>query len=104
MPQSSPDLPDIVVGNLNGLSASKEFSDLIVGVLNQFGFKYSLNTPYAGGFITERHGNPNKNQHAIQIEINRNLYLQKNYKISFKAVSELTRVLNQIIKSVSSAC
>ena len=104
MPQSSPNLPDIVVGNLNGLSASKEFSNTIVSVLNQFGFTYSMNTPYAGGFITEHYGNPCKNQHAVQLEINRNLYLLENYKFSSKAANELTRVLKEIIKSVSSFC
>ena len=104
MPKSSPDLPDFVVGNLNGLSASREFSETIVSVLNQFGFTYSMNTPYAGGFITEHYGNPSKNQHAIQLEINRNLYLKKNYKIISNAASELTGVLKEIIKSVSSFC
>ena len=104
MPKSSPDLPDFVVGNLSGVSASGEFSDTIVSVINQFGFTYSLNNPYAGGFITEHYGNPSKNQHAIQLEINRNLYLKKNYKIISKAASELTEVIKEIIKSVSSLC
>ena len=37
------------------------------------------NTPYAGGFITACYGKPDKNVHALQIEINRGLYMdQKN--------------------------
>ena len=104
MPQTSPDLPDFVVGNLNGTSASKEFSDLIVFVLNQYGFTYSMNTPYAGGFITEFHGKPSDQKHAIQIEINRNLYLQENHKISNKAANQLSEVLNKIIQSIRSIC
>jgi N-formylglutamate amidohydrolase len=36
-----------------------------------------LNRPYAGGFITEHYGRPAENLHAIQIEINRGLYLNE---------------------------
>ena len=67
MPQSSPKLPDIVIGNFNGLSASMEFTNLIIKVINQFGFTFSINKPYAGGFITEYHGKPNENRHAVQM-------------------------------------
>ena len=104
MPQSSPKLPDIVIGNFNGLSASMEFTNLIINVINQFGFTFSINTPYAGGFITEHHGKPNENRHAVQIEINRDLYLKENYTISSEAVSKLTDFIKKIIKSVTLIC
>ena len=104
MPQSSPKLPDIVIGNFNGLSASMEFTNLIIKVIDQFGFTFSINTPYAGGFITENHGKPNENRHAVQIEINRDLYLKDNYTISSEAVSKLTDFIEKIIKSVSFIC
>ena len=35
------------------------------------------NKPYAGGFITEHYGNPAHGCHAIQIEINRGLYMDE---------------------------
>jgi len=104
MPQSSPKLPDIVIGNLNGVSASKEFIYLITNILEQFDLTYSMNIPYAGGYITEHHGDPSEHRHAIQIEINRNLYLSKNYIINKKNINELSEVLKRIIESVSSVC
>ena len=104
MPQSSPDLADIVIGDMNGHSASQDCSDLIKKELKKFDLTYSMNKPYAGGFITEYHGKPNLNKHAIQIEINRDLYLQEDYKISSEAVRELGVVLRDIVKSVSSMC
>ena len=104
MPQSSPKLPDIVIGNFNGLSASMEFTNLIIKVINQFGFTFSINTLYAGGFITEYHGKPSENRHAVQIEINRDLYLKENYTISNEAVSKLTDFIEKIIRSVSLIC
>lgn len=104
MPQSFPDLADIVIGDLNGFSASKDFSDLIKKELKKFGLTFSMNKPYAGGFITEYHGNPILNKHAIQIEINRSLYLKEDYKISSEAVRQLGVVLTDIVKTVSSIC
>ena len=37
----------------------------------------SRNKPYAGGFITEHYGNPAVGLHAIQLEINRALYMDE---------------------------
>ena len=37
----------------------------------------SRNKPYAGGFITEHYGNPAAGLHAIQLEINRALYMDE---------------------------
>jgi N-formylglutamate amidohydrolase len=35
------------------------------------------NTPYAGGYTTEHYGQPGRRAHALQIEINRALYLDE---------------------------
>ncbi len=37
----------------------------------------ALNKPYAGGYITEHYGRPHKGRHALQIEINRALYMDE---------------------------
>jgi len=48
-----------------------------------FGYSVSRNKPYAGGFITEHYGNPTTGLHAIQLEINRALYMdEKRYEPS----------------------
>ena len=41
------------------------------------GYTVSRNKPYAGGFITEHYGNPAVGLHAIQLEINRALYMDE---------------------------
>ena len=35
------------------------------------------NTPYAGGYTTEHYGRPARRVHALQIELNRALYLDE---------------------------
>jgi N-formylglutamate deformylase len=42
-----------------------------------FGYVVSRNKPYAGGFITEHYGNPSAGLHAIQLEVNRALYMDE---------------------------
>jgi len=69
--------PSFVLGDRFGTSCDKRLTEMISKSLTQIARHIQLNQPYAGGFITERYGNPERNVHAIQIEINRNLYLNE---------------------------
>ena len=69
--------PDIVVGDRFGTACARTLSDLAVELLRDLGYRVSRNKPYAGGFITEHYGRPARGHHAIQIEINRGLYLDE---------------------------
>ncbi len=67
--------PQIVVGDRFGRSASSRFTSLVIEQARQKGLKAALNHPYSGGYILERHGAPSVNVHALQLEIDRGLYL-----------------------------
>ena len=71
------DRPDMVVGDRFGTAAARVLSDLAVELLRELGYRVSRNKPYAGGFITEHYGRPARGHHAIQLEINRGLYLDE---------------------------
>jgi len=92
--------PDIIIGDRYGTSASAELSRAAIGFLTDRGFSALRNKPYAGGFITEHYGRPVRGLHALQIEINRALYmdevtLEKNS--DFEAVSgELFTFMRQM--------
>jgi N-formylglutamate deformylase len=45
--------------------------------LRGLGYSVSRNKPYAGGFITEHYGNPSAGLHAIQLELNRAIYMDE---------------------------
>ena len=45
--------------------------------LRDLGYAVSRNKPYAGGFITEHYGNPAVGLHAIQLELNRAIYMDE---------------------------
>ncbi|QCK88555.1 N-formylglutamate amidohydrolase [Phreatobacter aquaticus] len=82
MPSSAPlreDRPraDIVIGDRYGTSCSPVVSDVVETVLRGRGYHVLRNKPYAGGFITEHYGQPQTGIHAIQIEINRAIYMDE---------------------------
>jgi N-formylglutamate deformylase len=52
-------------------------TETVEQTLRGFGYVISRNKPYAGGFITEHYGNPASGLHAVQIEINRALYMDE---------------------------
>jgi N-formylglutamate deformylase len=68
---------DVVLGDRYGTSCVGVVSDLIERTLRNCGYSVSRNKPYAGGFITEHYGNPAAGLHAIQLEINRALYMDE---------------------------
>ncbi len=68
---------DVVIGDRYGTSCVGAVSDVIEATLHDLGYELSRNKPYAGGFITEHYGNPAAGLHAVQLEINRALYMDE---------------------------
>lgn len=67
--------PKIVIGDRYGRSAASRFVDRIAELAEASGLAAARNSPYAGGHTLDRHGRPGSGIHAIQIEIDRGLYL-----------------------------
>ncbi len=77
MSQSVGNRPDFVIGDRFGSSCDQRLTRLVRERLSRLGYHVQLNRPYAGGFITEHYGRPQSGVHALQIEINRALYLDE---------------------------
>jgi N-formylglutamate amidohydrolase len=69
---------DVVPGDRDGQSCSPALSRLVGAHFADRGYSVAFNDPYKGGFITAHHGQPEKNIHAIQIELRRDLYMDEN--------------------------
>ena len=67
--------PQIVLGDRHGVTAAPALMRLVERHFAGFGWRVVRNTPYAGGHITETHGAVAAGVHAIQIEIDRGLYM-----------------------------
>jgi N-formylglutamate amidohydrolase len=93
--------PDIVLGDCFGRSCYPETLSMIRQILHSEGFSVAVNYPYAGGFVTDHYGQPETGIEAIQIEINRDLYLnpvtlapKRGYD---SVVERMERIISQII-------
>jgi N-formylglutamate deformylase len=69
--------PDFVIGDRYGTSCVPLVAECVDRALRGMGYTVSRNKPYAGGFITEHYGNPAVGLHAVQLEINRALYMDE---------------------------
>ncbi len=69
--------PEFVLGDRYGTSCVGIVAETVESTLRGQGYTVSRNKPYAGGFITEHYGNPAAGLHAIQLEINRALYMDE---------------------------
>lgn len=69
------EVAQIVIGDRFGHSAAARLVASVEAVIEAAGLRQALNSPYAGGHILERHADPPRHIHAIQIEVDRRLYL-----------------------------
>lgn len=70
-------LTDIVLGDCFGSSSDPRLVNRLERVFRNHGLTVARNAPYAGGYTTRRYGRPKRGIHAIQIEINRGLYMDE---------------------------
>lgn len=71
---------EIVVSDSKGKSCDPRFKDLVIAAYVTAGFKVGYNWPYFGGRVTEQYGNPGREQHTLQVEMNRALYMDEKTK------------------------
>ncbi|HEX4272254.1 MAG TPA: N-formylglutamate amidohydrolase [Rhizomicrobium sp.] len=94
-------VPDIVLGDRYGASAAPALTARAEAAFVREGFSVTRNTPYAGGHTTVLYGRVAAGCHALQIEINRALYLDEDKivkKAAFETVkSRLTRALRTVM-------
>jgi N-formylglutamate deformylase len=69
--------PEIVLGDRFGASAARGIVTRTQEAFERAGFRVARNAPFAGGYITQRYGRPQRGVHAVQIEIDRGLYLDE---------------------------
>src|SRR6476646_9989127 len=75
--RDEPRRPDVVIGDRYGTSCAPLLPDMVEQTMSQLGYSVGRNKPYAGGVITEHHRNPASGLHAIQLELNRAIYMDE---------------------------
>lgn len=101
-PAAPPFDPDIILGDRFGRSCAPQLTARIERLLREMGYSVARNEPYAGGYCTIRYGRPGAGVHAIQIEINRRLYMdQRRISRRKKAMGRVARDMERLIEAVN---
>jgi N-formylglutamate amidohydrolase len=92
--------PHLVVGDLFRRSANPRFTDRVVAEAEAAGFRVAINTPYAGGYLLERHAKPHRNVHGLQLEIDRRLYLDASMKELSAGAAAISQLVRRIVDAL----
>ena len=103
MPSRGPRQPQIVVGDRYGRSAAGWLGELVRRTVEREGFTAAFNDPYAGGWIVESLGDPPAGVHALQLEVDRGLYLDGSCRKSGPGFDGVARLLETLVVTVADA-
>lgn len=92
---------DMVLGDRYGAACAPQVTARVETLLRERGFKVARNTPYAGGYTTEHYGRPGRRTHALQIEINRGLYLDEAAMTLTEGFEDLRAKLESLTKGLA---
>lgn len=90
-------LADFVLGDRDGTSCAPAFVDLVAETLRSFGYSVAINDPYKGVELIGRIGQPDQNQHSLQVEIRRPLYMNEDTREPNAGFTVLRRHLSDLM-------
>ncbi|WP_170431037.1 N-formylglutamate amidohydrolase [Ruegeria arenilitoris] len=93
--------PDVVLGDRFGASASVDVVDRIEAAFVAAGLNVARNTPFAGAYVTQTYGRPTRDQHAVQIEIDRALYMDEARIEPNENFAEFQKILREVIRDIA---
>ncbi|WP_127959568.1 N-formylglutamate deformylase [Serratia microhaemolytica] len=96
-------LPDLNLGTNDGNSCASSLSDqLLLCCQQQHQFSYVLNGRFKGGYITRAYGQPEQQQHAVQLELAQLNYMSERPPFSYSPARAalLQRLLQQLLDTM----
>jgi len=91
---------DIVLGDRFGTACAPELIDCVHDVLSALGFAVQRINPYAGGFTTYHYGRPGAGVHALQIEINRRLFMDEEQVVPAPGMARMEAAMTAVIEAL----
>ena len=93
--------PDVVLGDRFGASAAGEVVDRLEAAFSAAGFVVTRNAPFAGAYITQAYGRPSKGQHAVQVEIDRSIYMNEHLIRPNENFAQVQMALRDVVQEVA---
>jgi N-formylglutamate amidohydrolase len=93
---------DIVLGDCHGQSCAPAVVHCAEQTLRALGLTVRRNVPYAGGFTTRHYAQPDQCRHALQVEINRALYMDEERITPTPGIERMTQAITKMIDALCS--
>jgi N-formylglutamate amidohydrolase len=93
--------PQFVIGDRFGQSAGSQYAELLIEQIRMRGHKAALNHPYAGEYILRRHAQPKANIHAIQLEVDRSLYLDSALREPGSGLAAMQALVSDLVYALA---
>lgn len=90
-----------VTGDCFGASCHSDIASAMKSYLEESGCASAYNRPYAGGYALERHGDPAHGIHAVQLEIDRSVYLDAGLSRLGDGYPRLVRLLGGLVRRLA---
>ncbi len=94
---------DFILGDRHGSACMLAIVNEITQFLGDAGYHVTRNNPYAGGYCTTHYGRPRQNAHAVQIEVNRALYMDEARMLPSDGYEKTRAVLTGLIAHLAAA-
>jgi N-formylglutamate amidohydrolase len=92
---------DFVLGDSHGTSCAPRVTEAAETALKTMDYVVTRNVPYSGGFVTRHYGRPNAAIHALQIEINRSLYMDEARILRSANLSRIADQMRAVVAAVA---
>ncbi len=89
--------PDIVLGDRFGSACAPDISEAVAHAFAKQGLRVARNSPFAGAYITQAYGRPSHGRHAIQIEIDRSLYMDERRVAPNKGFEQFKAIMDRVV-------
>ena len=93
--------PDVVLGDRFGAAASAEVVDRVEAAFARAGLRVARNMPFAGAYVVQHYGRPSRRQHAVQVEIDRALYMDERRLEPLPGFEAFRRLLDGVVAEVA---
>lgn len=90
----------VIFGDRHGTSTNADLLDAATSAARSLGYRVACNAPYAGGYVVARHGRPAVGIHALQIELDRSLYLDTDLRAPGPGFEGACRLLATVARAL----
>ena len=94
---------DFILGNGHGETCPQALINFVDAKLTDMGYVVRRNQPYSGGYTTRHYGQPQDGVHALQIEVNRAIYMDETTITRKPGFDCLAQDLSQFIQQLTAA-